>query len=89
MERECFEYLDGAFRVLMRLLQSNINTEVVNVLNDENYSVAALGGYLNLNASQQAVSGDAQKPCPICELLLRPDHNFNFCMRCGRDLRTA
>ena len=28
-----------------------------------------------------------QQPCPICELIMRPDHNFNFCMRCGRDLR--
>jgi len=27
--------------------------------------------------------------CPVCEMIMRPDHNFNFCMRCGRDLRDA
>ena len=27
-----------------------------------------------------------EEPCPVCELLMRPDHNFNFCMRCGREL---
>ena len=28
----------------------------------------------------------SSSPCPICEMMLRPDHNFNFCSKCGRCL---
>jgi len=46
--------------------------------------------FFNKDASQQAVEADAQKPCPVCELMMRPDHNFNFCMMCGANYyRTA
>ena len=40
-------------------------------------------------SSQPAVQADAQKPCPLCEMMMRPDHSFNYCFQCGRDLRTA
>uniref|UniRef100_A0A6M3LBJ8 Putative restriction alleviation protein n=1 Tax=viral metagenome TaxID=1070528 RepID=A0A6M3LBJ8_9ZZZZ len=49
INKEYFEYLDGSFRVLMQLLQSDINQHVAKVLNEENYSVAALSQFLSLN----------------------------------------
>ena len=32
---------------------------------------------------------DAQKPCPLCEMMMLPDHSFNYCFRCGRNLCAA
>ena len=34
------------------------------------------------------VEADAETPCPLCEMMLRPDHNVRYCFRCGRNLRT-
>ena len=38
--------------------------------------------------TEPGVEADAETPCPLCEMMLRPDHNVRYCFRCGRNLRT-
>jgi len=52
MEKEHFIYLEKAFCVLMKLMQSPIHEQVVKALDEEGLCLASLSRYVSLEAPQ-------------------------------------